>query len=436
MDTATLAGDDSMPWTDPDTIVETMEDRTDEWLDVLQEFIRTPSENPPGGTRDVASYLTNVLDTYEIEYEVIAPQAEMPNVVASFVGSGGEPADGPHLTFNGHLDTYPVGELDRWDRDPFSGAIEDGKIHGRGASDMHGGFVATLAAFIYLFEHRDALTGRVSLAAVSDEETGGQWGTEYLVTNHAEYTGDAVLNGEPSAGFVRFAERGPVWFDVRVRGESAHSAYPHGSNAIETLIDFLSAIRTDPGLAELSAVPDTVRDAIETGREEVDDRFGAGSTDFVLAPSVNIGTIAGGEKINLTPETARAEVDVRLPVGSSTTEAIRWAKDIADAQSDEITLDVLSRTDPTYTDPSHPLIQSLRRWAGHVQDRDDPPPYGCGFGFTDCRFYRERGIPSAYYGPTPYNMGSQNEHITVDDFTESVAVHTLVAVDFMTNHPT
>lgn len=68
MDTATLAGDDSMPWTDPDTIVETMEDRTDEWLDVLQEFIRTPSENPPGGTRDAASYLTNVLDTYEIEY--------------------------------------------------------------------------------------------------------------------------------------------------------------------------------------------------------------------------------------------------------------------------------------------------------------------------------------------------------------------------------
>jgi acetylornithine deacetylase/succinyl-diaminopimelate desuccinylase-like protein len=69
-----------------------------------------------------------------------------------------------------------------------------------------------------------------------------------------------------------------------------------------------------------------------------------------------------------------------------------------------------------------------------VQGREsNPPPYACGFGFTDCRFYRREGVPAAYYGPYPYNMGSQNEYITVEDFEESVAVHTLSAVEYVTD---
>lgn len=374
----------------------------------------------------------DVFTEYGIEYEVIAPKSEMPNVAASFEGTADSGSD-RHLTFNGHLDTYPVGARDRWDRDPFSGAVENGKIHGRGASDMHGGFIATLAAFVYLYEHREHFAGEVSIVGVSDEETGGRWGTEYLVTNHSEYTGTAVLNGEPSAGFIQFAERGPVWVDISVRGESAHSAYPHGLNAIESLVAILTELHADSGLADLAAVPEDVRDTIETSRD--DSLFGAGSTDFVLAPSVNIGTIAGGEKINLTAESAHAEVDVRLPVGTAPQAAIEWLEEIAHAHPGDVTVDVLSYTPPTYTDPHHPLIQSVRESAALVQDRDGPPPYSCGFGFTDCRFYREQNIPSTYYGPIPYNMGSQNEYITVDDFTDSILVHTLTATEYMTRQP-
>jgi acetylornithine deacetylase/succinyl-diaminopimelate desuccinylase-like protein len=70
-----------------------------------------------------------------------------------------------------------------------------------------------------------------------------------------------------------------------------------------------------------------------------------------------------------------------------------------------------------------------------VQGREpNPPPFACGFGFTDCRFYRREGVPAAYYGPYPHNMGSQNEYITVEDFEESVAVHTLTAVEYVTDN--
>jgi succinyl-diaminopimelate desuccinylase len=422
-----------MGWTATEVILEETETRLDEWLETLQGFIRTPSENPPGDTREIAASLVAVLDGYGIDAELVAPREEMPNVVARFDGGAGDPDAGPHLTFNGHLDTYPAGELDRWERDPFSGTIENGRIHGRGAADMHGGFVATLAAFVYLFEHREEFAGRVSLVGVSDEETGGEWGTEYLVEHEPGHAGDAVLNGEPSSGQIRFAERGPVWIDLRVRGESAHSAYPHGLNAVEVLNDVLHELRTDPAFEALADVPTNVREAVEGGRAEVEELFGEGSTEFVLSPSLNVGTVEGGEKVNLTAERARAEVDLRLPVGSATDDALAWVENVVADHPGEITVECLSRTEPTYTDPEDPLVRTVRDRAASVRTRGStPPPLACGFGFTDCRFYRRAGIPSVYYGPYPHGMGSQNEYITVEEFLETIRVHTLTAVAYLT----
>lgn len=295
---------------------------------------------------------------------------------------------------------------------------------------MHGGFVATLAAFVYLFEHRGAFAGTVTFAAVGDEETGGEWGTRYLVENHPEYTGDAVLSGEPTAGLIRFAERGPVWIDLQARGESAHSAYPEGRNAIHALIDILHRMRTDAGLDDLTDVPGSVREALERNREEFEARYGEGSVDAVLSPSVSVGTITGGQKINLTAETARAEVDVRLPVGTATDDALAWVEEVIETRSAELTAECVSRTEPTYTDPEAGLVRSVQRWAGWVRDREsNPPPLACGFGFNDCRFYRLEGVPSVCYGPTAYGLGGRDEYITVREFLESTTVHALTAVD-------
>ena len=170
-------------------------DREDEWLSHLRDLIAVPSDDPPGDTREIADHVERVLDERGVPTEVIAPKADRPNVVGHFEGDG----DGPHLVFNGHLDTYLVTDPDAWVHDPYGGAVEDGRIYGRGAADMHGGFVASLAAFLFLFERRDEVAGSVTLAAVSDEESGGRWGAENLVEHHPEYNGDAVISGEPSS---------------------------------------------------------------------------------------------------------------------------------------------------------------------------------------------------------------------------------------------
>jgi succinyl-diaminopimelate desuccinylase len=145
---------------------------------------------------------------------------------------------------------------------------------------------------------------------------------------------------------------------------------------------------------------------------------------------MNVGTIEGGGKVNLTAEVARAEVDVRLPIGTSTENAIAWAESVVEDAPGTVTIRVMNRHEPTYTDPTHPLLQSLQENAARARG-GDRPPFTCGHGFTDLRFYREAGAPAAYYGPTPYNMGSQNEYITVEEFVESMQVHAATAVEFV-----
>jgi succinyl-diaminopimelate desuccinylase len=408
-----------------------MADREDEWLDILTNLIQINSENPPGDTTEIAEYVTGIFDERGIEYEVIAPQEDMPNVLAHFEGDVGDPEDGHHLTFNGHLDTFEATGGDRWDYDPFGGEIVDGKVYGRGAADMHGGFTASLAAFIYLFENKDTLPGKVTFAAVSDEETGGKWGAEYLVENHPEYNGDVVLNGEPSTNdMIRFGERGPIWLEIAVRGQAAHiSTLDEKVSAVEILADIVHDLTRSTDLETRYDIPKKAESAIRNAEDVMDEALGEGATERVLKPDRNFGIIEGGEKANLVAEHARAELDVRMPVGASTDDAREWVEDAVSDYPGEIEVSTLLQQDPTWSDYEHPIFQHLRDAAGQV--RGKKPEFSCSLGGSDCRFYRIKDIPCAVYGPTPYNIGSENEHIYIDDFTEIVQAQTMAAAAFL-----
>ncbi len=414
-----------------DEIGKEISERQDEWLDILIDLIQIPSENPPNDTREIADYFTELLDDRGVPYEVIAPQEKMPNVMAQFEGGIGDPEEGNHVTFNGHLDTFPATGGDRWDYDPFGGEIDDGKVYGRGSSDMHGGFTATLAAFIVLFENRDHFSGKVTFAAVSDEETGGEWGTEYLVENNPEFNGDVVLNGEPSTnGVIRFGERGPIWMEVGVRGQAAHiSTLEEKVSAVEILADVIHDLTRRDDLSDRYEIPEKVESAIRDAENAMDGALGDGATDRVLKPDKNFGVIEGGEKANLVAERARAELDVRMPVGASTDDAKAWVEDAIEEYPGEITIETLLQQDPTWSDYEHPIFQHLQRSAGEI--RGEEPKFSCSLGGSDCRFYRMKGIPCAVYGPTPYNLGSENEHIYVDDFMEIAQAHAMAAAAYL-----
>jgi succinyl-diaminopimelate desuccinylase len=187
-------------------------------LDFLRGFIRCPSPNPPGDTRQAADHIRQLLEQHGAECRVIAPNEVMPNIVATFEAE----KPGRHLALNGHIDCFPVGDGAGWTHDPWGAELVDGRIYGRGACDMKCGTTASVFTFLYLRELRDELHGRLTLSAVSDEETFGPYGARYLSEHHPEVFGDTCLNGEPRS-LSKLRGREPGYgarreFDCRVVG--------------------------------------------------------------------------------------------------------------------------------------------------------------------------------------------------------------------------
>ena len=158
-------------------LVRWLDDERDRQLEFLRAFTRIDTCNPPGDTTEAADFFRRFLDAEGIAHRTEAPQASMPNLIASFPGA----RPGRHLVLNGHLDVFPIGDRSVWKRDPLSGDIVDGRVHGRGTVDMKCGTTALLFVFAYLHRLRAELPGRVTLTVVSDEETGGKWGADWLV---------------------------------------------------------------------------------------------------------------------------------------------------------------------------------------------------------------------------------------------------------------
>jgi acetylornithine deacetylase/succinyl-diaminopimelate desuccinylase-like protein len=273
----------------------------------------------------------------------------------------------------------------------------------------------------------------VTYTAVSDEETGGEWGARYLVENHPEYHGDAVISGEPSANnVIRFGERGTCWTEVRVTGEGAAASYVGGINAIEVLCDYLDEVRRLPDLDHLVHIPEDVERVIRESREGFDASWGEGATERVLHVTSSVGVIDGGRvgAVNVTPESASARVDIRLPVGTTGEEVLAELRERAADYPGTIELERYEGTDATYSDRTHPIFRALQESAARVRGGDEPV-FGVSLAGTDCRYWRQAGVPCAVYGPTPHNVGNQNEYVHLEEFEEVLKAQAAAAAQFV-----
>lgn len=398
-------------------------------VDLLQRFARIDTANPPGDTRDGAAFLTTVLHEHGAQHRVIAPQETMPNILAHVDGAG----TGRHLVLNGHIDVFPVGDRALWQRDPWSGDIVDGRLHGRGVVDMKCGTTASLLTFLYLSRLREHWTGRLTLTIVSDEETGGRWGSGYLVRELAdEVLGDCVMNGEPSSvETVRFSEKAILWAHVVVRTPGAHGAYTHKSESatrlaakIITELDRIEELAPDtpPEVASILAEPQVVA-AIEAG-------LGEGASGIIQKATVNVGVVQGGVKQNMMPGECRFELDIRLPVGLSRAHVLGKLRAILARypQAELIEIDT-GGGDATWSDPRHEMLEIMRDNAEVGLGRRPQPIVN--LGATDCRFWRAAGIPSFVYGCSPEGMGVPNESVAIDEFLHIVRTHALSAFDYL-----
>jgi acetylornithine deacetylase/succinyl-diaminopimelate desuccinylase-like protein len=218
---------------------------------------------------------------------------------------------------------------------------------------------ASLLAFEQLHALRDDRDGELVLTLASDEETMEPWGTAHLLQTVPEARGDAMICGDAgSPQIIRIGEKGLIWLHVSARGRAAHGAHVHlGANAVERLTDALARLARLRALPVLT--PPSIAAAVREAKAVSEPLSGTGESDVLTSVTVNIGVIRGGSKVNLVPDRAAAEVDVRLPVGVSVDACLAEASRLV-ADVPGITIDVLRRFEPNYTDPGHEIFALLR----------------------------------------------------------------------------
>ena len=408
-------------------LLEWIEQDREEIIQFLSGFVATPSPNPPGDTTAAAQFILQHLHKHQVPAEVRAAKDWLPNIVGSFEAA----KPGRHLVLNGHIDVFPAGDPKTWSRDPWSGAIADGKIHGRGVVDMKCGTAASIWTYIYLYRLRERLAGKLALTCVSDEETGGTWGAKWLIeTFPSEFAGDCMLNGEPSVpNMVRFGEKGTLRIAFEVDTPGAHAAYTHLSdNAIKIATALIGDLYTLENL-EIEQEAEVKR-AILNGASAINAGLGVGAADILNRVTVCVGVIQGGIKINILPGHCRMEVDIRLPVGATHAMLLERIDGIMVRYPQAKYFPGWTHScEPTYSPPDHEMMRILK--ATVIGLGLPEPAAAVSLGATDSKHWRQHGVPAYVYGCRPTNMAKADVQVEIEEYLHIVRTHVLAAATYL-----
>ncbi len=395
-------------------------------IEFIRGFVRCRSPNPPGNTLEAARHVGAFLAAHDLDCEYISPHPEMPNIVAmTTFGTGGR-----HLVLNGHIDVFPVESEAGWTYAPWGGELADGKIYGRGVADMKVGTTAAIMTYRYLNELKGQLSrGKLSLVAVSDEETFGPWGARYLFEQrHPSVFGDTCLIGEPSgAHTVRFGEKGTLWIKFTVRTSGAHGAYVHMSeNALHVATDIIKDLRKLEEVEVLAA--SNLSTTLDAAAAAIDKSYGSGAFRNLRRITVNIGRLTAGSKINMVPAECIFEADIRVPNGLTDEVIDQHIEDIT-SRFPQLEVDRISYNPASWSEPDGDLLHHIQMNAAAICGIK-PAPVIALTG-TDARLWRYHEIPAYVYGPAPKGMGSVDEQVDVEEALNVIKCHLLSAWDYL-----
>lgn len=366
---------------------------------LTRELVDRVSENPPGNELAVATYLQErLVDSpvpFEIEFYDVEPNR--PNVVAR----AGDSAKGTVL-LAGHMDVVPA-DADAWSGDPYELRERDGRIVGRGTSDMKAALAAKLLATERYYEATDN-PGEVVLGFVVDEEANGA-GTNALVKRSLE--ADAAIVGEPTELNVCVAQKGVARYEVTVRGESGHSGRP--DDAVNAIVGMRRV------LERIEALDDRLRE--ETAHE------------YLAPETVTVTEIEGGIAPNVVPDRATATIDWRFLPGTTSPDPFdrRLREAVEDAILADNPVDIrLERTvfaRAAEVPADHNLVRTVIGATESVGIPADPVGFNAA---TDARFLiHDAGIPTVLFGPGSIDRDAHtvDESIRVADLETTVETY-------------
>ena len=415
-----------------DRVLAEVEAARDEIVAFTAEMIRIPTVNPPGACyRECAELIGRRLRATGLAVEHVEAGGRPEHTAAyprvNVVGRGAAVPGRPRLHLNGHFDVVPPG--DGWTVDPFAGVVRDGRIYGRGASDMKSGIAAAVFAVEALRRAGVELEGAVDISATVDEESGGFAGVAHLCEAGIILSDDtryAIIPEPFGPARVCLGHRGVYWFDVVAHGHTAHGSMSHlGHSAIDDMGALLEAFRTRlaPELAtRISALPIVP----EPSRR----------------PSLNVNAITGGQADEGTQSPCVADLCVatidRRFIPEESLDEVRGeiARLVRSVEGDDperrFTIEERMVVHPTAAPPGSPLVAALSRAVERVRGR--PAELVASPGTYDQKhFARIAGIEHCVaYGPGPLEEAHQpDESCAVDDLVASTQVLALAALELV-----
>jgi len=275
-----------------------------------------------GGEQAAANLLAKRLARAGARVEVVPYDSGRAHLVAFAGDIGSAP-----LLLSGHLDTVPAGGQP-WSRDPLSGEVAEGWLHGRGAADMKSGVAALVTAI-----ERHLASGRAGrgfvLVLTAAEETGCE-GARHLVQTLDLPRDGPLLVAEPTANRIATGHKGVLWLRISAAGSSAHGSRPDLGTSAITPLARLAVAMAECGIPDVHPVMGPV--------------------------TTNVGTFSGGTRINLVPDAATMTVDVRMVPGVEPDDVVARLRELG---GDALEIEVLENLPPAYCEPDGPFVRMV-----------------------------------------------------------------------------
>ncbi|MGV9169828.1 MAG: M20 family metallopeptidase [Promethearchaeia archaeon] len=398
----------------------------EEIVSLAGDLIKYPSENPPGDMSEIGEFVVGYLSNYGLDCETHEPEPGKINIICR-LGSGKD----KRLVLNGHLDVVPVGDEDDWSFPPFSGEVKDGFLLGRGASDMKGGDAGIISAMRLLIDYEDELDGTVTLTLVPDEETMGTMGTGWILDEKLVDPTACIIAEPTDLPLIDIGQKGAYWGKVVVKGKPIHgSLSPYkGDSAIRKACKVMEKM-FDITKVDVRA-PSDIKKIIEESKPLIEKLIGEEGVGVVLSsPTLNIGIIKGGSKVNIVPSKCELEFDMRLPIGFDVDEVSSRMDEILEEFDGDAVLDVGTAISPNYTAPDRPLVSLAIKNVEKVLG--DEPRVFTQWASSDARHFRNRGIDTIHYGPAIIEgIHGIDEKVQAQDIVQATKVYTGVILDYL-----
>jgi succinyl-diaminopimelate desuccinylase len=368
-------------------------------LSLSRQLISFQTFDPPGNELPAAELISSVLADHGIESELQSIGENRASVIARIKGKGTKPG----LIFSAHIDTIPV-NASEWSVDPFGGIVKDGRLYGRGATDMKAALASMLVAAIAVKDEK--LEGDLILA-FSAAENSNCLGARTMVESGILEGAGALLVSEPTSLDVFIAEKGALWLQATAIGEYGHIAFSADrtgdiGSANLRMADFLCRVRD----LKLDAVPHPL----------------------LGMPAVNVGMVHGGISFPLIAPECKAFIDIRTIPGMVPENVLAQFRAIA---GPHVKIEILDNKPPVATPEDHPFVtlcvDSVRQ-----QRAEEPAVTGVSY-ISDAAFISPGlDVPMVIIGPGELGKsGSIDEYCEIDKLEASARIFADIALKYL-----